>query len=32
MEENGLKAEIYEVLEEAIDWWGRQETYDAIEG
>ena len=27
-----LKHEIYEVLEEAIDWWGRQETYDAMEG
>jgi len=27
-----LKSEIYEVLEEAIDWWGRQETYSAIEG
>ena len=27
-----LKAEIYEILEEAIDWCGRQETFGAIEG
>ena len=27
-----LKHEIYEVLKEAIDWWGRQETYDVMEG
>ncbi len=27
-----LKAEIYEILEEAIDWWGRQEIYDEMEG
>ena len=27
-----LKAEIYEVLEEAIDWWGRQAVFDAMEG
>ena len=26
-----LKHEINQVLEEAIDWWGRQETYNAIE-
>jgi len=25
-----LKAEIYEVLEEAIDWRGRQDIFDAI--
>jgi len=27
-----LKAEIYEVLEEAIDWRGRQDVFDAMEG
>jgi len=27
-----LKHEIYEILEEAIDWWGRQEIFDAMEG
>jgi len=25
-----LKAEVYEVLEEVIDWWRRQETLDAM--
>jgi len=25
-----LKAEIYEMLEESIDWWGRQENYDEL--
>ena len=24
--------EIYEILEEAVGWWGRQETCDALEG
>lgn len=23
-----LKAEVYQLLEEAIGWWGRQETYE----
>jgi len=27
-----LKAEIYELLEEAVSWWERQEVFDAIEG
>jgi len=27
-----LKAEVYEVLERAISWWGEQETYSATEG
>ncbi|MCD6341282.1 MAG: hypothetical protein J7L83_00260 [Thaumarchaeota archaeon] len=27
-----LKAEIYELLEEAVGWWGRQEVYDEMEG
>jgi len=27
-----LKADINQVLEEAIDWWGKQEVFDAIEG
>ncbi len=26
-----LKHEINQVLEEAIDWWGRQEAYDVME-
>ena len=26
-----LKAEIYELLEEAVSWWERQEVFDAIE-
>jgi len=26
-----LKAEINQVLEEAIDWWGRQEIYNNME-
>jgi len=26
-----LEAEIYGILEEAMDSWGRQETYDAME-
>ncbi len=26
-----LKHEIYEVLEEAVGWWGRQEVYDGME-
>jgi len=25
-----LKAEIYELLEESIDWWGRQQIMDDI--
>ena len=25
-----LKAEIYELLEEAIDWWGWQEVFDVM--
>ena len=27
-----LKSEIYEILEEAIDWWGQQEVCDEMEG
>jgi len=27
-----LKAEIYEILKEAVDWWGRQELYDEMKG
>jgi len=27
-----LKHEIYELLEQAVSWWGQQETYNAIEG
>jgi len=27
-----LMREIYEIVEQAITWWGRQEVYDAIEG
>jgi len=26
-----LKHEINQVLEKAVNWWGRQETYDAME-
>jgi len=26
----GLKHEIYELLEEAISWWGEQEVYDGM--
>ena len=26
-----LRHEIYEILEQAITWWGRQEAYNAIE-
>jgi len=25
-----LKHEIYELLEEAIDWWGEQEIFDTL--
>jgi len=25
-----LKAEIYEILEEVIDWWGRQEVFNIM--
>ena len=27
-----LKHEIYELLEQAISWWGQQEVFDAMEG
>jgi len=27
-----LRAEIYELLEEAISWWGEQEIYNEMEG
>mgnify|MGYP000495217053 CR=1 FL=1 len=27
-----LKTEIYEVLEEVMGWWGKQEVYDEMEG
>jgi len=27
-----LKAEINEVLEQAVSWWGRQDVLDAIDG
>jgi len=27
-----LKAEIYELLEEAMGWWDRQEVYNEMEG
>jgi len=27
-----LKHEVYELLEEAIDWWGRQEVFGAMKG
>jgi len=27
-----LKHEIYELLEQAISWWGEQEAYNAMEG
>jgi len=27
-----LKAEIYEILKEAVDWWGRRELYDEMKG
>ena len=26
-----LKHKIYELLEEAIEWWGRQDVLDAME-
>jgi len=26
-----LKAEIYQLLEEAIGWWGQQEIFDIME-
>jgi len=26
----GLKAEIYELLEEAVGWWGEQDVLDSI--
>ena len=26
----GLKHEIYELLEEAISWWGGREVYDGM--
>ena len=26
----GLKHEIYEILEEAINWWGKQDIFDAM--
>ena len=26
-----LKAEIYELLDQAVSWWGQQEVFDAIE-
>ena len=31
MEENRLKHEIYEILEEAVDWWGKQDTFSMME-
>ena len=27
-----LKHEVYELLEQAVSWWGRQEVYDEMEG
>jgi len=27
-----LRHEIYELLEEAVSWWGRQEVFDTMEG
>jgi len=27
-----LRAEIYEVLDQAVSWWGEQEVFDAMEG
>ena len=27
-----LKHEVYEVLEQAVNWWGRQDVFDAMEG
>jgi len=25
-----LRAEVYEVLDQAVSWWGEQEIYDEI--